>query len=162
MPATPVTPLTFIFSPSLVSPSSSTYNVTSLSFSPTPTALVDPTPDQYRLLQVINRLKALYNEHLEDPGVHVNNDTTNKVSTSDAVNFAQAAILLQSICEKFNDHRVEPEVHANLVTIRLEAPVGLRYKDIKFFRQETGTTGLMAPFSDDENVSLIPVPMPPP
>jgi hypothetical protein len=159
MPPISVTPFSLTITPTITTSAGPTVSVTSLTLAPTSISSVDPTPEEYALMLAINRLKALYNEHLVDPGVHVNNDTVNGVTIVDAVNFEDAKLLIANICTEFNDHRVQTGVHANVVTIRLEAPDGLKYKDIKFFREETGTVDLLGSFSDDENLVIVPVPV---
>ena len=159
MPPISVTPFSLTITPTITTSAGPTVSVTPLTLAPTSTSSVDPTPEEYALMLVINRLKALYNEHLVDPEVHVTNDTVNGVTIVDAVNFEDAKLLIANICTEFNDHRVQTGVHANVVTIRLEAPDGLKYKDIKFFREESGTADLLGSFSDDENLVIVPVPV---
>lgn len=52
----------------------------------------------------MNDLKAKYNAHLTQSGVHPNNDATNSTSASNATNGASLYTLLNELKTDFNAH----------------------------------------------------------
>jgi len=60
--------------------------------------------DQTSAEDLANELKADYNTHLTEAGVHVNNDSTNDVTSADATDLASLLTLVNEIKADYNAH----------------------------------------------------------
>lgn len=102
-----------------------------------------------------NSEKSQVNLHLdavvrEVQKVHTVDDTVNQVTASDASDLPTLLVLLDDVWGRYEAHRVQPGVHGSSVFIRLDPPSRVLYEKMKFWKTETGDTGLVSPFSDDE------------
>lgn len=73
-------------------------------------ALLDAT-DEASTVALANELKADYNAHLTQAGVHSANDTVNAVSVANATDYASAYLLLNDFKAKYNLHRASTSFH---------------------------------------------------
>lgn len=103
---------------------------------------------------VLNSFKEAFNEHLINPGVHVNNDLTDTIFTPDATDLDSAVLLFNSILLNYNNHLVLSGVHSSTAIIRLTPPSSSLYDGIKFFTVSNGTPYITSTFSDDETWKL--------
>lgn len=99
------------------------------------------------LITLTNSLLKNFNAHLVS-GSHIIDDSVNDVSGSDAIDLQSASDLISLLSLAFNAHRTESGVHGSSVYIRLDAPDRVLYRNMSFFKVETGTLGLVAPFSE--------------
>lgn len=110
--------------------------------------------DLSSLIDLSNELKSKFNSHRtaqsRDVQVHVRNDLTNIVSSPDATDLETSIALLNDIQFYYDTHRTQPGVHGSSAFVRLEAPSGVLYEGMKFWRIETGVDGHVSSFSDDE------------
>ena len=124
---------------------------------------VPPAVDLSSTIVMANALKLFYNRHTavlsRSVGVHVRDDVVNVVVSPDATDIDTATILLNETKLKLGDHRVQPGVHSSAAFIRLDAPSGVLYEGMKFWKFEDGTPGLVHPFADSDawHLSLISV-----
>lgn len=73
-------------------------------------------PELFILEQTIrlaNDLKAVFNTHLVQVGVHVTNDVINTVLAANASNLATLIVLLNELKTRFNSHLIQPGVHTS-------------------------------------------------
>ena len=64
------------------------------------------------LLTLANQLKAKFNTHRTQAGIHPVNDTTNVVTAANATDLASALTLLNQIKTEYNAHRTQATVHS--------------------------------------------------
>jgi len=119
--------------------------------------LPDVATDLATAIDLANSEKEVFNVHLtatirEVQKVHSEDDLANAVVSPDATDLASLVILLNDIRARYEAHRVEAGVHGSTLFIRLAPPSRVLYEGMKFYRVETGTEGLVAPFSDDETM----------
>lgn len=121
--------------------------------------LPDEASDLPTAISLANAEKAAFNLHRiatirEVQKVHSEDDTANAVVSSDATDLASLITLLNEIRARYEAHRTEPGVHGSTLFIRLDPPSRVLYEGVKFYRIETGTEGLVSPFSDDETLYM--------
>jgi hypothetical protein len=66
-----------------------------------------PHPDAGLLIALVNALRAAYEAHRTEPGVHLNDDTVNIVTAPVAVTVADAIVLINDIKTQYNFHLTE-------------------------------------------------------
>jgi hypothetical protein len=110
--------------------------------------------DLSTLIVLANELKVHFNAHrtsiLRTCNVHVSNDSVNVVTIADATDLESGTDLLNQIKLCYDNHRDQSGVHGSAALIRIEPPDGILYEGMKFWKEETGTEGLVSPFSDGE------------
>ncbi len=118
--------------------------------------LVNATQPMAEIVLLANRLKRLYEDHIDSDGAHMVNDITNIITVPDAFDIESAITLLNALKQAFNSHRVQGtipgvqnSVHANVAVIRFEAPERVAYSSVKLVTESTGVEGLLSSFSDD-------------
>lgn len=116
-------------------------------------AVSDPL-DLPSALAMAGLLKLRYNAHRistsSDSGatVHVSNDASNLLTDPDPTTLSELVEFLESARSVVNSHYVEPGAHGSTVFIKLDPPPRVRYQGTKFFRTDSGSPGLTAPFYD--------------
>lgn len=105
-----------------------------------------------------NALKSAFNDHLSakvgDGNVHTTNDAANVVASTDATDLDTLGLLCIEMSDNYTAHLSESGVHGSSVFIRLDAPSRVLYDRMKFFKEESGDSGLVSPFSDDETLYM--------
>lgn len=110
-------------------------------------------------ITLANTEKAALNKHIvavikEIQRVHSSDDTINIVSSPDSFDVPSLIVLSNEISTRYNAHRIETGVHGSTLFIRIEPPPQVKYNGMKFFKTETGVSGLVSPFSDDETLHI--------
>ena len=117
--------------------------------------LMPAATDLSSAIDLANSEKAQFNLHIsavirETQKVHTNDDTLNLISSPDATDLQSLLVLLDEMWIRYEAHRVQAGVHGSSVFIRLDPPSRVLYERMKFWKGESGTAGLVSPFSDDE------------
>lgn len=121
--------------------------------------LPDEASDLSSAIELANAGKAAFNSHggaviREVQKVHSTDDAVNVVTAPDATDLTSLIALLNEMVADYDAHRTQSGVHGSTLFIRLDPPRRVLYDSMKFFRFETGTDGLTAPFSDDETLHM--------
>lgn len=113
--------------------------------------------DLLTAVQLANSEKETFNNHLaaitrETQKIHVTNDSINTVVSPDASDLESVTNLLIEIKIKYEQHRMQQNVHGASVLITIQSPSGVLYDNIKFWKTEDGDSVPLSPYCDELSI----------